>query len=70
MASFSFGAKLFTSISTLKEYFSVFTAIVCEVVIILLDLLCMDIMASSGQKKGGCGHIMASFDTHIRCAHC
>ena len=27
-------------------------------------------MASSGQKKGGCGHIMANFDTHIRCAQC
>ena len=30
----------------------------------------MDIMASSGQKKGGCGHIMASFDTHVRCVRC
>ena len=30
----------------------------------------MDIMALSGQRKGGCGHIMASFDTHIRCARC
>ena len=28
----------------------------------------MDNMASSGQKKGGCGHIMASFDTHVCCA--
>ena len=27
-------------------------------------------MASSGQKKGGCGHIMANFDTHIRCVRC
>ena len=27
-------------------------------------------MVSSGQKKGGCGHIMASFDTHVRCARC
>ena len=24
----------------------------------------MDIMASSGQKKGNCGHIMSSFDSH------
>ena len=29
-----------------------------------------DIIASSGQKKGGCGHIMANFDTHIHCARC
>ena len=27
-------------------------------------------MASPGQKKGACGHIMASFDKHSRCAHC
>ena len=25
----------------------------------------MDIMASSSQRKGGCGHIMANFDTHV-----
>ena len=30
----------------------------------------MDIMTSAGQKKGRCGHIMVSFDTHIKCAHC
>ena len=30
----------------------------------------MDIMASSGQRKGGCGHVIANFDTHIRCARC
>ena len=30
----------------------------------------MDIIASSGQRKGGCGHIMANFDTHIHCAWC
>ena len=26
-------------------------------------------MASPGQCKGACGHIMASFDKHSRCAH-
>ena len=29
-----------------------------------------DIVASSGQSKGGCGHIMVNFDMHICCAHC
>ena len=28
------------------------------------------IMASPGQRKGVCGHIMASFDTHFRCTRC
>ena len=27
-------------------------------------------MASPGQWKGACGHIMASFDKHSRCARC
>ena len=27
-------------------------------------------MASPGQRKGACGHIMASFDRHSRCARC
>ena len=27
-------------------------------------------MASSGQKRGGCGHVMAGFDTHSYCARC
>ena len=27
-------------------------------------------MSSPGQRKRACGHIMASFDKHSRCAHC
>ena len=27
-------------------------------------------MASPRQRKGACGHIMASFDRHSRCARC
>ena len=27
-------------------------------------------MATPGQRKGACGHIMASFDLHSRCARC
>ena len=37
---------------------------------ICVSFYCMDIMILSGQKKGGCGHIMARFGTHIKCAHC
>ena len=28
------------------------------------------IMSSPGQKRGTCGHIMASFDDHLKCARC
>ena len=27
-------------------------------------------MASPGQKRGTCGHVMAAFDQHSRCARC
>ena len=27
-------------------------------------------MSSPGQRKGACGHIMANFDKHLRCARC
>ena len=27
-------------------------------------------MSSPGQKHGTCGHIMAIFDGHLKCAHC
>ena len=27
-------------------------------------------MASPGQRRGNCGHIMAGFDQHEKCAHC
>ena len=28
------------------------------------------VMASPGQKRGSCGHVMALFDSHSKCAHC
>ena len=27
-------------------------------------------MASPGQRHGSCGHVMAGFDLHKKCAHC
>ena len=27
-------------------------------------------MSSPGQKRGTCGHVMASFDGHFKCARC
>ena len=28
------------------------------------------IMSSPGQKRGTCGHVMAIFDGHLKCARC
>ena len=44
-----------------------FIAFLC-VLVLSSDIL--TVMASPGQRKGGCGHIMASFDQHSRCARC
>ena len=30
----------------------------------------LSIMSSPGQRRGGCGHVMASFDQHSYCARC
>ena len=27
-------------------------------------------MSSPGQRRGSCGHAMAGFDSHSKCAHC
>ena len=28
------------------------------------------VMASPGQRRGSCGHVMAGFDLHKKCARC
>ena len=28
------------------------------------------VMSSPGQKRGTCGHVMAVFDGHLKCARC
>ena len=49
-------------LSYLEAYFCV-TLYYC---IELLD----SVMSSPGQKHGGCGHLMAKFDTHSFCVRC
>ena len=36
--------------------------------VILMDI--RHIMSSPGQRRGNCGHVKASFDSHTHCAHC
>ena len=48
-------------------YFILKFSVLC-VLVWYTDVL--SIMASPGQRKGACGHIMASFDQHSRCARC
>ena len=48
-------------------YLSLSSVFLC-VLVWYTDIL--SIMASPGQRKGACGHIMASLDQHSRCAQC
>ena len=41
----------------------------CVTVVYYIELL-DSVMSSPGQKHGGCGHLMARFDTHSFCARC
>ena len=65
IASFSFGAwgvqtcfLVYQRISPFYELLSLFTSTNSI------------IMSSPGQKRGTCGHIMALFDSHKKCARC
>ena len=39
-----------------------------SVIVVVFSLCHGLLMASPGQRKGACGHIMTSFDQHLRCA--
>ena len=53
----------------LKFYNEHYLFIVFKVVRIISTSLLI-IMSSPGQKRGSCGHVMALFDNHKKCARC
>ena len=53
----------------LKFYNELFHFILFQVVRIISASLLI-IMSSPGQKRGSCGHVMAIFDNHKKCARC
>ena len=72
IASFLFGAKECRRFSTdtfLKFYNEFFHFILFQVVCINSTSFLI-IMSSPGQKRDSCGHVMAIFDNHKKCAHC
>ena len=58
-----------TSYTFLKFYNELFHFILFQVVQIISTSLLI-IMSSPGQKRGSCGHVMALFDNHKKCARC
>ena len=61
---FLFGTKRIATSQAQQTLTNIFVAILRAW---LCGLYRMDIINSSGQKKGGCGHIMKSIDTHTKC---
>ena len=53
----------------LKFYDKLYHFILFQVVLLISTSL-LFIMSSPGQKRGSCGHIMALFDNHKKCARC
>ena len=48
-----------------------FLSLVCLVNFFFVDIgYSLYIMASVGQRRGTCGHVMALYDSHLKCALC
>ena len=73
IASFSFGAKEcaedFFRDTFLKFYNELFQ-VSCFLLVRSIYTTLLIIMSSPGQKRGSCGHVMALFDNHQKCARC
>ena len=53
-----------------ETFFEIFNKFICFILLLHISTEVSTIMSSPGQKRGTCGHIMASFDGHMKCARC
>ena len=74
IASFSFGAKECAEDFLQRYVFEVLQRTLPSFLFFLLvrsnSTTLLIIMSSPGQKRGSCGHVMALFDNHQKCARC
>ena len=74
IASFSFGAKECAEDFLRRYVFEVLQRTLPSFLFFLLvrsnSTTFLIIMSSPGQKRGSCGHVMALFDNHKKCARC
>ena len=70
IVSFSFGVHVCTRKLEKCFLFSLYGGILKELNFILLLLHSVSIMASPGQTRGQCGHLMAGYDKHSVYARC
>ena len=53
-----------------ETFFLLFNEFICFILLLCIFTEVLTIMSSPGQKRGTCGHVMASFDGHMKCARC
>ena len=73
IASFSFGAKECAEEFLQRYAFEVLQRTLPSFFFLLVrsnSTTFLIIMSSPGQKRGSCGHVMALFDNHKKCARC
>ena len=70
IASFSFGAWRVKTCFQRQGIFSFYNKLICLIHILRSLEVFSTTMSSPGQRRGSCGHAMAGFDTHSKCARC
>ena len=55
---------------TFLKFYNKLFEVICFLVVRFNSAILLIIMSSPGQKQGSCGHVMALFDNHKKCARC
>ena len=70
IASFSFGVWGVWTCFQRETFFELLNKSICFILPLRISTEVSTIMSSPGQKRGTCGHVMPSFDGHMKCARC
>ena len=70
IASFSFGAWSVQTCFLQRDVLKFNCEFIHFILLLGISSEVLIIMSSPGQKRGTCGHIMAIFDGHLKCAIC
>ena len=70
MASFSFGLWSVQMCFLQREVLKFNCEFIHFILLLPISTEVAIIMSSPGQKRGTCGHVMAVFDGHLKCARC
>ena len=70
IASFSLGPWSVQTCFQQETFFEVYWKFIHFILFLRISTDVSTIMSSPGQIIGTCGHVMASFDGHLKCARC